>query len=225
MKERPILFSGAMVRAILSGQKTQTRRVVNPYPPAERSIIPYLPSAIVPQQDGTFAAYTDGRKAKEFRCPYGQPGDRLWVRECFAVEHQVEPDQPPPFNDGRPILRDPDSGWRLSHYRATDPAPELSYEDGCSARCPEDGHVHWKPSIHMPRWACRLVLEIVSVRVERLQDISRGDAMEEGCPFPNMIYETDPVAWFADLWCTINGPESWIANPWAWVVEFKRVTP
>jgi hypothetical protein len=81
----------------------------------------------------------------------------------------------------------------------------------------------WTPSIHMPRWASRILLEIVSVRVERLQEISRGDAMAEGCPFPNMADGDDPRQWYAGLWEQINGHGSWDANPWVWVVEFKRV--
>lgn len=203
MKEYPILFSDPMVRAILSGQKTQTRRVVNPYPPAERSILPYLPSVIVDQQDGTFAAYTDGRKAKEFRCPYGQPGDRLWVREAWAplpMQHQTR----------HPAI-----------YRASG-----EYQ-------PDNGR--WRPSIHMPRWACRLVPEIVSVRVERLQDISEADARAEGVDdrmilnavqqTPNPLPPSPYVGGFRWLWESINGAESWAANPWVWVVEFRRVQP
>lgn len=81
----------------------------------------------------------------------------------------------------------------------------------------------WKPSIHMPKSACRIWLEIVSVKVERLQDITRGDAMSEGCPFPNIAKETNPYAWFADLWQSINGEESWNNNPWVWVVEIKQI--
>ncbi len=89
------------------------------------------------------------------------------------------------------------------------------------------GNVHciqvdrWRPSIHMPRKASRITLEITEVRVERLQDISRGDCMAEGCPFPNIAKLTDPIEWFAELWESIN--ENWDANPWVWVVEFKRV--
>ena len=83
--------------------------------------------------------------------------------------------------------------------------------------------ITWRPSIHMPRWASRISLGITSVRVERLQDISRGDAMAEGCPFPNMAQGPDPRDWYAELWGAINGPDSWAENPWAWVVEFKAI--
>lgn len=82
-------------------------------------------------------------------------------------------------------------------------------------------HIKWKPSIHMPKEAARIWLEVTNVRVERLHDISRGDCMAEGCPFPNMAKETNPKAWFSNLWQSINGQESWDANPWVWVVEFK----
>lgn len=168
MKERPILFKGEMVRAILSGQKTMTRRVVKLYPADTVASVP---------------------------CPYGQPGDRLYVRESFSYTHGCGM-----ADVGTPI-------WY--------------WADG------NPKHGDWtrpKPSIHMPRWACRIVLEIVGVRVERLHLISRGDAMEEGCPFPNMAGEDDPRQWFLELWESINGPESCAANPWVWVVEFKRVS-
>lgn len=193
MKERPILFSGAMVRAILSGQKTQTRRVVTPSPDLIHCGIPFINGH---GQGGP------GTKDRFIRCPYGQPGDRLWVRETFIHEPA-------------------DYCWEASVSIPCQPETTVYRAD-------YEGDTRgagWTPSIHMPRSLSRITLEVTGVRVERLQDISRGDAMEEGCPFPNMMYETDPVAWFADLWCTINGPESWIANPWVWVVEFKRVQP
>lgn len=184
MKERPILFSDAMVRAILSGAKTQTRRVVKPQPDltpewdSERQIAEFY---MADECVGTLA------------CPYGRPGDRLWVRE--AIRHQ---------------------GGGLSTYSADG---SITVADAWP----------WKrnflPPMHCPRGLSRIDLEIVSVRVERLQGISRGDAMDEGCPFPNMAKETDPVGWFADLWCGINGTESWVTNPWVWVIEFRRVQP
>lgn len=88
----------------------------------------------------------------------------------------------------------------------------------------EAEHVRkWKPSIHMPKSACRIFLKITDIKVERLKDISRGDAMQEGCPFPNIAKETNPVAWFASLWQSINGFKSWNDNPWVWVISFKRI--
>ena len=188
MKERPILFSAPMVRALLDGSKTQTRRVVKPTPEwiGQSGVLSYrgrvgLPHAL---------------------CPYGQPGDRLWVRESW---HQR----------GKFVFALPDSDKRS--WLGT---REIAY----SADAKRPGH-DWRsrPSSHMPRWASRITLEITGVRVERLQDISRGDAMVEGCPFPNMAAYNDPRKWYADLWESINGPGSWDANPWAWVVEFKRL--
>ena len=182
MRERPILFSGPMVRAILEGRKTQTRRVVKPQP------------------------VTVGDKVEavmRYRI-----GDRLWVRETWCAGYKYE--------DDCPVLDENGEMVEAVFYRATE--PELRwYEDGHEVNPP------WKPSIHMPRTASRITLEITAVRVERLQDISRGDCMAEGCPFPNLASQTDPVGWYADLWRTLNGPESWQANPWVWVIEFKRV--
>lgn len=205
MSEKPILFSDPMVRAILSGQKTQTRRVVNPYPPAQRGILPYLPSSIVDQQDGTFAAYTDGRKAKEFRCPYGLPGDRLWVREC----HAIVPRTAYRASTGVHQVLRPDDDHDAAVFRADWERSEPS---------------RWRPSIHMPRWACRLALEIVSIRVERLKDISEEDAEAEGVCTPLVGHDDDFArGCFRELWESINGAESWAANPWVWVIEFRRV--
>ena len=182
MKERPILFSGAMVRAILEGRKTVTRRVVKPQPD-------FLGSMTDPTTPfKTLGAGLHG----QIVCPYGKPGDRLWVRETFAV-----------YGDEK---------MAAIHYRAD--RPHHVGQKGMG----------YKPSIHMPRWASRILLEITAVRVERLQDINRGDAMAEGCPFPNMAAGPDPRQWFAELWQEINGAESWAANPWVWVVEFNRVT-
>lgn len=194
-KERPILFSGPMVRALLDGSKTQTRRVVKRQPPADVASIRvshYHPTVIDrrgDEQPGAeiFGAYSDdGEWGSKF--PYGEPGDRLWVRETFRdyTEHELG-----------------------LAYRADWPDENIKRQ--------------WIPSIHMPRWASRISLEVTAVRVERLQDISRGDAMDEGCPFPNMATGDDPRTWFSDLWSQINGAASWDANPWVWVVEFKRI--
>lgn len=210
MKERPILFSAPMVRAIQAGTKTQTRRVVK-----------LTGAGRVKAQGSPRNWHIDDPEAV-LACPYGQPGDRLWVRETFVVERQVEHDQPPPHADGRPIQRCDDFGgmqWRQPHYRATDPTPELAYEDGSG-----EPECRWKPSIHMPHWASRITLEIVSVRVERLKDISEPDARSEGCEpawFGKRFagYSTA----FAQLWESINGAGSWDANPWVWVVEFRKL--
>ena len=182
MKERPILFSGSMVRAILEGRKTQTRRVIRFQPDEDGLAFDLI-------KRGWFD--TSGR---EYKCPYGQPGDRLWVRETFhAYENRVI-------------------------YRATIPYGNF------------DCHFKpWTPAIYMPRWASRITLEVTRVRVERLQGISEGDSQREGCERPilqDMGPDLHPYTGyyrdaFKNLWQSINGPGSWEANPFVWVVEFK----
>ena len=184
INERPILFSAAMVRAILAGTKVQTRREVKLrngqyIPPSER-------------------ADPNGWRQMLRLCPYGHAGDRLWVRETFA-----------------------DAGCRLT-YRA-------DQDDG--AHCVVK---KWIPSIHMPRAASRIPLEIVSVRVERLRDISEADAVAEGCvaePCDHSRQSCEDIGCYGPtaagvfhwLWDQLNGPDSWDANPWVWVIEFRRV--
>lgn len=197
MEERPILFKGEMVRAILSGQKTQTRRVVNPSPDLIHCGIPFINGH---GQGGP------GTKDRFIRCPYGQPGDRLWVRE--TIELRTLP--------GNSFLS---PVYRADGSHVMDGAHKASNHEFMKRR------VH--SSIHMPRWACRIVLEIVSVRVERLNDISEADAGAEGIDFMRRFQDFDETITAKDcfevLWESINGPESWQANPWVWVVEFKRV--
>lgn len=206
MKERPILFSGPMVRALLAGTKTQTRRFANK--PVKH---PDLGNLYTP---GALVLENEPQHVIERACPYGRPGDRLWVRETW---NWFDPAEIPADRRG---MRAPFTGCQgprtiewVAGYQADGPLNHPS--DG--AKC------LWRPSIHMPRWACRILLEIVSVRIERLNEINRGDAMAEGCPFQNMVQGDDPRAWYADLWEEINGAGSWSANPWVWVVEFKRV--
>jgi hypothetical protein len=192
MRERPILFQGAMVRALLAGTKTQTRRVVN-WKGMEPGLNLRFSGLSAVRSGSNWVLSSPTRTSHEYRsvpmpCPYGLPGDRLWVREAWAPNG-------PRAEDG-------------ALYRSDFPEGPLS--------------IKFKPSIHMPRWASRITLEVTEVRVERLQDISRGDAMDEGCPFPNMAQGDDPRKWYAELWESINGPGSWDANPWVWVVEFKR---
>lgn len=193
MKERPILFNADMVRAILDGRKTQTRRVVK----ADFDIIGEC-------DDGSLWPWREDCENGGdiwYPCPYGQPGDRLWVRETWAM-----------------------SGHQRVEYRA---APA----DGSDFRCVD----RWRPSIHMPRWASRITLEITAVRVERLQDISEEDAKAEGVwkygdedcwkiyTKTTSFGTSCPRRSFESLWQSINGPDSWNANPWVWVIEFKRV--
>ena len=213
---KPILFTDEMVRAILDGRKTKTRRPLKPQP-------------------------DEGRKGS-FSCPFGQVGDRLWVRETFCLEHQVEKDQPPPFGDSRPIRwefagmeSDPegaDSMWLQPHYRATDPTPELSYYGS-----EEEPTVRWKPSIHMPRWASRITLEITDIRIERLQEITEEEAKEEGVlPCPHPLSKDDECldcyldageysCSFFNLWDQLYAKKGLgvDVNPWVWMIALRRV--
>ena len=188
MKERPILFSAPMVRALLDGSKTQTRRVAK-----------LTANGHVKEPGGNRRWHTADFDAR-LACPYGQPGDHLWVRETWARDSE----------DGALFHRaDVGSGGSADDW-------ERNRLDGAP-------NYQWRPSIHMPRAVSRITLEITGVRVERLQNISRGDSMAEGCPFQNMAKGDDPRQWYAKLWGQINGPESWDANPLVWVVEFRRI--
>lgn len=222
MNERPIIFSAPMVRAILDGRKTQTRRVVKPQPPSWAK----YPQPVVDSGWDWTDRDTDADDLlhwpdyyKPLRCPYGVPGDRLRVRETW---HTDELD--------------------LAYARAA--YARAKHEDAMSGSpiCYAADAVHdnagciWRPPIHMPRRASRITLEIVSVRVERVQEISEEDALAEGALefdspttfvdhgmqsvyFPGMGYAR---AAFIDLWESIHGPDSWSSNPWVWVIEFRR---
>lgn len=231
-KERPILMSGPMVRPCLAGTKTQTRRIINTQP-SEKHFTPernsYLASARVEIQAGKASAvfeYTMG-EVEAIPCPYGKPGDRLWVRENFYCDYGTFADRGP-LPKERPEWAD-DNLYYAADGSCCDQIPEC--------QCADVGKPRWRPSIHMPRWACRLVLEIVSVRLELLQDISEKDALAEGVTkirdgchvIKGFDYDkaglchTHAVTPFEKLWESINGPGSWALNPWVWVVEFKRV--
>lgn len=200
MKERPILFSGPMVRAILEGRKTVTRRVVKPQPD-------FLGSMVDPNTP--FKTLDAGLHAR-ITCPHGQPDDRLWVREAWAADAQVDAIAPRDLSQGEPI-------WY--------PADFSVRQTGCSMISKGRG----RPSIHMPRWASRILLEITAVRVERLQDITEDQAIAEGIDtHPMGFYGNGCITAggaFLELWESINGDGSWAANPWVWVIEFRRVTP
>jgi hypothetical protein len=193
MKERPILFSGPMVRAILEGRKTQTRRVMKPQPPEWVEKFGY--TAFTPFGHISGRGLYKHRELAEkfFKLPYGQPCDRLWVRESFRV-----------FNGG--------DGTSGIIYKADHQVPAEGI---------------WKPSIYMPRWAARITLEIVKVRIERIQDISERDAESEGVtgiPRSRELYPTDDFVYpFRSLWNSINEQRGfgWDKNPWVWVIEFK----
>jgi len=201
--DRPILFSAPMVRAILEGRKTVTRRIVRVHDTRDDFVrLGGFYAAhddmslwtFNPAWDDRLDGKGDPRPSYALRCPYGQPGDLLWVRETF-----------------RPSASDP----TCIHYAAS----VSEYERK------EKGP--WKPSIFMRRSESRITLEVTSVRVERLQDISEADAVAEGVDFAGhtdeIMHDYSPDERFSMLWESINGAGSWNENPWVWVVEFRRV--
>lgn len=203
MKERPILFSAPMVRAILEGRKTQTRRVVKLQPKWRQDILSRglgdpCPGVLAYQEGpGIWHCYGSMNFCEEF-CPYGKPGDRLWVRESFCpYTTTVYSDQGKSVSEPKAIYA-ADGGFLLNGYK-------------------------WKPSIHMPRWASRITLEITEVRVQRLQEISEGDAVAEGVDWSENPLGVTPVDYFRDLWESINGAGAWSQNPWVWAVSFRRI--
>ncbi|EPA2391887.1 TPA: hypothetical protein ACRMT2_001629 [Pseudomonas aeruginosa] len=197
-RERPILFNDQMVRAILEGRKTVTRRVVKPQPD-------FLGSMVDPNTP--FKTLDAGLHAR-ITCPYGEPGDRLWVRETWGLQVRS-------YGGG---------AGEFIVYRATN--PDAIY---CKSSEGREYPVKWKPSIHMRRHSSRILLEITAVRVERLQDISNDQAIAEGIDtHPMGFYGNGCITAggaFLELWESINGEGSWAANPWVWVIEFKRVAP
>jgi hypothetical protein len=225
MKERPILFNGEMVRAIREGRKTQTRRVIKNHPGYSFEIGTYHKTLTdrngeqYPACNETFGIFAeDGSWSIE--CPLGNVGDRLWVRESFLElrkEHFHEP--------GRP--RDTFIEYLNRRNGVAYMADTAIGSDGDDIR-KEYGY-RWRPSIHMPRWASRITLEITGVWVERLNDISEADAAAEGCdgkcPVGNIpMYQSGPFVYhYAQLWESINGSDSWSANPWVWVITFQKV--
>ncbi|KSH33165.1 hypothetical protein AO965_05910 [Pseudomonas aeruginosa] len=214
MKERPILFTGPMVRAIIEGRKTVTRRVMKYQPHEDASVTVGNYNVTVVDRHGeqqpgpeAFGAWwSDGERG--CICPHGQPGDQLWVRETWGLQVRS-------YGGG---------AGEFIVYRATN--PDAIY---CRSSEGREYPVKWKPSIHMHRHSSRILLEITAVRIERLQDISEEQARAEGYPAEREC-ETggsglDAWLWFRSLWGEINGPEAFTANPWVWVIEFKRVTP
>lgn len=226
MKERQLICNAREVRAIQSGAMTQFRRILKPQPaPYVEFVREHAPEVYGP---GALCAFREDGKTHQRMAPchYGQPGDRLWVREAFMPCPLENPTTGP-------------SRWNIAY--ASD-AEQVERQAPAGYNPMLYNYERWTPSIHMPRWASRLTLEITSVRVERLQAISEADAWAEGCMrgdpndaggwFP--ADEPDPSGigergwdcardWFADLWESINGPGSWDANPWVCVVEFRRI--
>lgn len=208
MTDRPILFSGPMVRALLDGSKTQTRRVVS-----QRHL---------PQIDLSRGAVVANWSKP---MPYGQPGDRLWVRETFYAFGRWETRYS--AKKGRDEWHFIDMTAECGNWYFYD---ATSQPDAEKFRRSSITPMWWKrPAIFMPRWASRITLEITGVRVERLHEISAADAMAEGMESyalngkPSVTGKLNlPSEYYRYLWETINGAGSWDANPWVWVVEFRR---
>lgn len=211
--ERPILFNAEMVKALLSGVKTQTRRLIKPQPPENSK-------SCVSEQDSKgcwlFANATGGLMNGGYvtsPCRYGVPGDRLWVRETWAVSVAFDSYRPSQLTPHVGEIQYRSGGGKLYDKLLTETSFDVDGELGM-----------WRPSIFMPRWASRLTLEITNIRVERLQDITETDAWAEGCP-SGFVPDKFPssLAWFHATWADIHGKDSWDDNAWVWVVEFKKV--
>ncbi len=230
MKERGILFSAPMVRAILDGTKTQTRRAVKPAPTQALDTTAHVAAFIdrVPAIDGGRVV---GRTDVLRKCPYGKPGDRLWVRETWGLCR---------FSDATDWYR-----GKVGPTRDGDPLREANRLEYRADHGPQQEHCFWRPSRLMPRWASRITLEITDVRVERLHSISDADIRAEGVTVEAVeaLVERDyitervnaafeQVVHIADMsprdlwrvgWTAINGPESWDRNDWVWVVSFAQI--
>lgn len=220
MKERPILFSAPMVRALLAGTKTQTRRIIKPQPSEGVTGFWY---ATHPESKRWTGAFCKINMVDTWvKCPYGQPGDRLWVKETTV---NVEA-----HGFVGPVYAESEEGHAYRSWGLGPNPVEVEPED-----------VKLRPSLFMTRKMARILLEVTAIRVERLQDITEEDAKAEGIvlstPAEKVQGEkkdlwkhgnavtSSPVRAYKHLWESINGPESWDANPWVWIVEFKRVTP
>ena len=213
MTDRPILFTGPMVRAILDGRKTVTRRLVTGH------------DVIEERDDGTpwpyYTTWSHGDDGSPWQaCPYGVPGDRLWVKETFAERVDI---------DGK----DPAQRARAKHYL-------MFKANGDDPRDPDNFHTwgRWRSPRYMPRWASRLTLDVVSVRVERLHEITEEDASREGVEHMDGLLDeadlcrvakamgamaTDSRVWFACLWDSLNAKRApWASDPWVWRIEFRR---
>lgn len=234
MKERQIIFNSEMVRAILEGRKTMTRRPLKPQPydDCDKLIGPEMYETAIEDKFGMidvgpeiFGVY-DEHGEYGIECPFGQPGDRLWVRETYRVAgasgymSENGPNKYEATIEYKSTYDKPINGSRMGR---TVELPEMNY--GGNLRI--DGGVAWRPSIHMPRWASRITLEITNVRVERVQEISEADAIAEGIYIRYKDLHTTHRAAFVGVWDTIygKGSDAWVNDPWVWVVEFKRKEP
>jgi len=217
---KPILFSAPMVRAILDGRKTQTRRVVKPQPTVTENGCPRWGTYdgrkmhMVPRRAGGGSAVTMTDLIGEY-CPYGRVGDQLWVRETW---HPFGTGKHPNWMSDRVLYRADNEGLQPFDGCASHPLPSPVEWSGRQTSA-------WKPSIFMPRWASRLTLEITSVRVEQVADITTKDCAAEGVQLEPGRDTEHLKRDFIELWDSINAKRGygWSANPWCWVVAFKRV--
>ncbi|MFU0733142.1 morphogenetic protein [Klebsiella quasipneumoniae] len=200
MTERGMIFNAEMVRAILDGRKTQTRRPVK-FPVHDKNLGCELAGN---ELAGELSA------GNYLNSAFGRPGDCIWVRETWSSDFAN-------YYPNDRVWYAADNNCRL----------DIEVVDGVRGIYSPESDVHvpfrWRPSIHMPRWASRILLEITDVRVERLKSISDGDAIREGCSTADMKSGDCVADVFARLWASIYGSDSWNANPWVWVIEFKRV--
>ncbi|MEH4265722.1 hypothetical protein [Klebsiella aerogenes] len=219
MTERGMIFNGEMVRAILDGRKTQTRRIMKIQPEHSGLGLRLVTDSKNGSDDGKYfwsSSDACGLKArsKSFTCPFGVVGDRIWVRETFQGP-LFDYEQMESYLEDSSKFEKPE----FCQYAADGkPAPE--YYDA------DDNLRHgWRPSIHMPRWASRILLEITDVRVERLASVSDEDAGKEGYPADPSPFggPMDKWLWFRQLWDGIYPEHSFKHNPWVWVIEFKRI--
>jgi hypothetical protein len=231
MTDRPILFSAEMVRAILYGRKTQTRRAIKPQP----TILAKGYEDI--DQLGTAKDRIGPLLFCPKPCKYGAFGDALWVRETFCAHWGAPPHGAP--QSYRIVTGDELPPIEQQNGDFYQPVPSDIMTIWYEAEGNKPFHMKWKPSIHMPQWASRITLRITDIRVERLQDISEEDAIAEGVALERYVpvsdsagkhssgeaEPTDPVEEYRDLWNKINGPGAWEANPWVWVISFERVKP
>ncbi|HHZ9906173.1 hypothetical protein [Escherichia coli] len=213
MKERGMIFNGEMVRAILDGRKTQTRRPVK-FPVLDKNLGCELAGN---ELAGELSA------GNYLNSAFGKPGDRVWVRETWGVvSHELDEDgRIQPWTPNRPATAIHEMPFGNGYYSghaiyAADGDFTWGDDDGY-----EDDRSCWRPSIHMPKAASRILLEITDVRVERLRSMSQDDARAEGVIAASGPMEAGLA--FRELWDSIYGEESWKANPWVWVIEFKRV--
>lgn len=246
MRELPIRLKAHEVRAILSGAKTQTRLVVKPQPPAGHNFAGFTTYSTHRADEGK-AVWAAGEvraaliDAHRVACPFGQPGDRLWVRETWQQVHPLQVAAGRYSHEGRAGIPGPPPVSYRTIYRADGEFPPIymlggepwpyrsltPFERNGMQSFVDDPW--WNPSVHMPRWACRLVLEITDVRVERLQAISVADAEAEGSmhwageqdtPIRDLNTGDQRIA-FSAMWASTGG--DWDANPWVWVISFRRL--